>query len=121
MLCGRCQFLVPDRPDPCGKSVQPDEARSVTLLINVVFAECNETLVIKSVITLATHHRGGSLVKFERHRSGDTLLRHAHKGVVCLTLGRPPTAFIYKILVARSDAILCGQNSTGQHQLLQLA
>src|SRR6266436_9687089 len=97
MLCGRCQFLVPDRPDPCGKSVQPDEARSVTLLINVVFAECNETLVIKSVITLATHHRSGSLVKFKRHGSGDALLRHVYKRVVRLTLGRTPAAFIYKI------------------------
>src|SRR6185436_4094541 len=43
------------------EAVEPDEARRIALLINIVFAERDEPLVIECVLALATDHRRGTL------------------------------------------------------------
>src|SRR4029450_7072658 len=53
-------FLILDRRAAPGQSVEADEAGRIALLVDVVFAERDEPLVVQRVLALATDHRCGT-------------------------------------------------------------
>src|SRR6476659_4507610 len=92
-------------------------AGRVALLIDVVFAEGDEALVVQRVLALASHHLHAALEQAQRHRAGDALLRDVHEGIVRLALGRPPPALVHEVGVARRDEIFGRERRAFQHEL----
>src|SRR6185437_4305857 len=114
-------LLVAEGTYARGETEQANEAGGVALLVDVVLAEGDETLVVQGVGALAAGDDGVALVEAERDRTGYGFLRHVDERVVRFALDRPPASFVHQVGVARGDEVLGCESATIERELLELA
>src|SRR5262249_43935192 len=117
---GETHLLIFERADASRQSEQTNEACRVALLIDVVFTEGDETLVIQRKLALAANDSRRSLEQAQRHGAGDTLLRDGDERIVRLAFRGPPTALVHEIRVAWRDEVLRRERPTIEYELLEL-
>src|SRR4051812_44549782 len=115
------ELLVADCADTGGKPEQPDEAGGVALLVDIIFAECDEPFVVQRELALSADHRSRALEQPERDGSRYPLLGDVDESVVRVALGRPPASLVDQVGVPWCDEVLRGEGSTIEHELLELA
>src|SRR6185369_1595867 len=98
-----------------------DESCSITLLVHIVFAERHEALIVKRVLTRATHNGHCALVQLECDTTSDALLSDIDERIVRFTLGGPPASLVNEICIAGRNEILRGERATIENELLELA
>src|SRR5205085_6538462 len=89
-----CKLLVVQSAYTAGKGVEANKSAGVALLIDVVFAEGHEALVVKRVFTGAANNCCCSFEEAQRHTSGHPLLRDVDKRIVGFSLSGPPASLV---------------------------
>src|ERR1700675_224033 len=92
--CACCKLLIVQSANTVGKGIEPDETARIALLVHVIFAESDESLIVQRVFACSTDNRHRPLEQTQGHSTCDTFLSDADESVVRLALSSPPTSLI---------------------------